>query len=193
MNPTPKTHNGDFANPPAALKPLFLERRWVNWKWVEGKNGKYTKPPFQPAHPESHAANDRSETWDTSSAAIKAVLAGGANGIGFALTGSSYCAIDMDHCRDPATGKIDAWARALLDRAPNAYVEATVSGTGLRIIGIGSGPAAHRKFSIPNTLNGAGVEVYRKATRYITISCLQIGTCRLQCGRIDQRCQANKY
>ena len=139
MNPTPRTYNGDFANPPAALKLLLLERRWVNWKWVEGRNGKYTKPPFQPAHPESHAANDRSETWDTSSAAIKAVLSGRANGIGFALTGSSYCAIDMDHCRDPVTGKIDAWARALLDRAPNAHVEATVSGTGLRIIGVGSG------------------------------------------------------
>ena len=132
MNPTPRTYNGDFANPPAALKSLFLERRWVNWKWVEGRNGKYTKPPFQPEHPESHAANDRSKTWDTSSAAIKAVLSGRANGIGFALTGSSYCAIDMDHCRDPVTWKIDAWARALLDRAPNAYVEATVSGTGLR-------------------------------------------------------------
>src|SRR5262245_18301329 len=83
----------------------------------------------------------------------------------------------MDHCRDPVTWKIDAWARALLDRAPNGYVEATDSGTGLRIIGVGPVPAAHRKFSIPNTLNGAGVEVYRKATRYITISCLQIGTC----------------
>ena len=105
MNPTPKTHSGDFANPPAALKPLFLERRWVNWKWVEGKNGKWTKPPFQPAYPESHASNDKFETWDASSAAIKTVLAGHAKGIGFALTGSSYCAIDMDHCRDPESGK----------------------------------------------------------------------------------------
>jgi hypothetical protein len=24
MNPTPKSYNGDFANPPAALKPLFF-------------------------------------------------------------------------------------------------------------------------------------------------------------------------
>jgi hypothetical protein len=177
MIPTPKAHNGDFANPPSALKPLFLERRWVNWKWVEGKNGKWTKPPFQSEHPESYAANDKSETWDSSSAAIKTVLAGRANGIGFALTGSSYCAVDMDHCRDPATGKIDAWAQEIINRAPSAYVEVTVSGTGLRIIGVGSGQAAHRKFSIPNTLNGAGVEVYRKATRYVTISCLQIGAC----------------
>jgi hypothetical protein len=46
----------------------------------------------------------------------------------------------------------------------------------LRIIGIGSGEAAHRKFTIAGR-EGAAVEVYRKATRYITLSCSQIGDC----------------
>jgi primase-polymerase (primpol)-like protein len=179
--PPPKTHNGDFANPPRALTPLFRERRFVNWKWVLSKKGngeeKWTKPPFRPANPGRHAANDDPETWDTASTAIKVVLAGQANGIGFALTGTSYCAIDLDHCVDPETSKIDAWAQEIIDRAPNAYVEITVSGTGLRVIGIGVSPAAHRKFAVPNTLNGAGVEVYRKAIRYITLSCNQLGQC----------------
>jgi hypothetical protein len=173
----PQTYNGDFANPPGALKPMFLAQNWVNWKWAPGKNGKWTKPPFQPARHGSLASNDKLETWGPSAAAIKVVLAGGASGIGFVLTGTSYCAIDLDDCRDPATGEIDEWAQKIIDRAGSAYVEVTVSGTGLRVIGVGSGPEAHRKFRVANARKNAAVEVYRKATRYITVSCEQIGAC----------------
>jgi hypothetical protein len=105
---------------------------------------------------------------------VSAVLAGSAHGIGFALTDSDYAAIDLDKCRDPETGRIDAWAQDIIDRAPGAYVEATVSGTGLRVIGVAVGSEAHRKFTVSGE---AAVEVYRKATRYITISCAQIGDC----------------
>jgi putative DNA primase/helicase len=176
MSTAPKTYNGNLAEPPVALAPLFKQKRFVNWRWVE-KNGNWTKPPFQPARPGVYATNDKSDTWDTAWTAIGIVQAGMADGIGAALTGTSYCAIDLDHCHNPETGEIAPWAQAIVDRAPGAYVEVTVSGNGLRIIGVGAGPAAHHKFKIPNTLNGAGVEVYRKATRYITVSCQQLGQC----------------
>ena len=78
-------------------------------------------------------------SWSTRSAAVAAVLAGKANGIGFALTGTEIGAIDLDHCRDPETGAVDAWAQEILDAAPTAYQEVTVSGAGLRIIGIAKG------------------------------------------------------
>ena len=133
----PKTYNGDFANPPAALAPLFREKRFANWKWEINKGGKWTKPPFQPARPESYASNDKPETWDSAWTAIGIVHAGKANGIGAALTGTSYCAVDLDHCYDSETGKIDTWAQEILNRAPGAYTEVTVSGAGLRVIGIG--------------------------------------------------------
>ncbi len=71
---------------------------------------------------------------------------------------------------------IDGWAQKILDAAPNAYREITVSGTGLRVIGIASGPETHRAFSIAGR-EGAGVEVYRRATRYITVSGLEQGHC----------------
>ena len=129
----PKTYNGDLANPPPALTPLFLCGRWVVWRW-EAKNGRFTKPPCIATDPRRHAANDRAETWSHPKDAVAAVLAGCAHGIGFALTDSDYAAIDLDKCRDPESGNIDAWAQDIIDRASGAYVEVTVSGTGLRVI-----------------------------------------------------------
>src|SRR5262249_22293745 len=160
------------------LEPLFLCSRFMIWRWIltSNKKGeqKWTKPPFCAADPGRHAANDRPETWSHPKDAVSAVLAGSAHGIGFALTDSGYAAIDLDRCRDPETGKIDAWAQDIIDRPPGAYVEVTVSGTGLRVIGVAVGAEAHRKFTVSGE---AAVEVYRKATRYITISCAQIGEC----------------
>jgi hypothetical protein len=176
MNVAPKTYSGDFATPPPALAPLFSDRNWVIWKWVS-KNQKWTKPPFCVANPECHAANNRPETWGMHSTAVSAVLAGKANGIGFVLTDTRYAAVDLDKCCDPETGTIDAWAQSIVGRAPNAYVEITVSGTGLRVIGVAIGPQTHRKFAVSNAREGAAVEVYRKATRFITVSGMQIGDC----------------
>jgi hypothetical protein len=50
-------------------------------------------------------------------------------------------AVDLDHCRDPHTGEVAEWAQAEIDAA-NSYAEVTVSGMGLRILGIGSGGRA---------------------------------------------------
>jgi primase-polymerase (primpol)-like protein len=163
----PETCNGDISNLPQALLPLTDLPHWVNWKW-QRKNGKWDKPPFRADQPSQFAANDKPATWGGYHAPVLNVLAGKADGIGFVLTGTEYGAIDLDKCRNPATGEIDAWAQDILDRAHNAYQEVTVSGTGLRIIGTVTGPEVHRRFAVAN---GAGVELYRRATRFITVSC----------------------
>jgi hypothetical protein len=174
--PPPKTHNGDLANPPAALAQLCLDPRWVCWRWTW--NGKvWTKPPYRASDPAALAKNNDPATWSTRSIAVKAVLAGKAHGVGFALANSNIAALDLDKCRDPETGAIDDWAQQILNAAPNAYQEVTVSGCGLRIIGFAAGPENHRKFSIGGGSEGAAVEVYRKATRYITVSGLEISRC----------------
>jgi hypothetical protein len=173
----PETHSGDLANPPAALAALCLKSQWVVWKWQRASKGRdWTKPPFRATDPERHAANNNPATWGTWHAAVAAVLASRACGVGFVLTNTEIGAVDLDKCRDPATGKIEPWAQSILDAAPTAYHEVTVSGEGLRIIGIATGPATHRRFSGPGR-EGAGVEVYRAATRYITISGLEISRC----------------
>jgi Protein of unknown function (DUF3987) len=173
--PHPQTWNGDLASPPAALAPLCLMPNWVAWRWQRGKSG-WTKPPFRCDDPTRHAANNDPATWSTRRAAVAAVLAGKAHGVGFVLTGTDVAAIDLDKCREPETGDVDAWAQKLLDAAPGAYHEVTVSGAGLRIIGTAAGPETHRRFSISGR-EGAGVEVYRTATRYITVSGLEQGHC----------------
>ena len=174
----PRTYCGDYSDPPSALNSLIARDQWVVWKWQRSKNGEgWTKPPYRADSPSDLAANNNPQTWATHRAAVAAVLAGKANGIGFVLTGINIGALDLDKCRDPQTGKIDAWAQWVLDHAPGAYSEITVSGTGLRIIGTTSGAAVHRKFSVKSGGEGAAIEIYRGATRYITVSGLQIGNC----------------
>src|SRR5262249_33292122 len=178
MDPHPKTCCGDLADPPAALSPLLIRDQWVCWKWQRSSNGrKWTKPPFRADNPNQHAACNNAETWCTHHAAVEAVLAGKAHGIGFALAGTNIGAIDLDDCRDPDTGAIDPWALEILNAAPNAYREVTVSGTGLRIIGIATGTEQHKRFAVSGGRPDAAVEVYRQATRYITISGLEHGEC----------------
>jgi hypothetical protein len=172
----PKTYNGDLAAPPKALAPLCLMPHWLIWKWqrnTTGANG-WTKPPYCSANPSRHAKSDDPKTWSDRRTAVRAVLAGSADGIGFALTDTEIGAIDLDHCRDPATGTIDDWAQKIIDAAPGAYCEITVSGTGLRVIGIAVGPEVHRAFNLDA---GARIEVFRRATRFITVSGLQLGNC----------------
>ena len=121
------------------------------------------------------ARNNAEATWSSYAAAVAAVKAGEADGVGFALTGTDIAAIDLDHCRDPATGEIELWAQAIIDQT-NSYVETTVSGTGLRVIGMGSGEETHTNYKVEGR-NGAKIEIYRHAVRYITISALEIGHC----------------
>ena len=115
-------------------------------------------------------------TWSSHAAAFEAVKNREADGVGFVLTGTEVVAIDLDHCRDPATRKIDPWAVALLEKAAGAYVEITVSGTGLRVIGKGDGEETHTNYKVGES-NGARIEIYRRAVRYITVSGAEIGHC----------------
>ena len=173
--PKPHTHKGDLANLPAALLPLIERRNWVVWRWVLDGKGRWTKPPYRADAPTQHAKSDDPATWCAYLIAVKAVEEGHADGIGFALTGTDIAALDLDHCY--AAGAIDEWAQDIIARAPGAYVEVTASGAGLRIIGTGTGTKTHNKFGVAGAQQGAAIEVYRGAVRYITISGLQIGTC----------------
>ena len=177
MDSYPSTYCGDLADPPAALKALCLKDQWIVWKWEPSKNGKgWTKPPYCADRPHQHAASNNAQTWTTHHAAVTTVLAGKAHGVGFVLTGTDIGAIDLDDCRDPETGRLDDWAREILNAAPTAYHEVTVSGTGLRVLGLTKGNTQHKKFPV-DSRPGAAIEVYRQATRYITVSGFEISNC----------------
>jgi hypothetical protein len=181
----PQTFNGDLANLPAALERLTAEPRWVIWRWEPRRkksgeldldmNGspKWTKPPYQARYPGQLAKSDDPGTWGSYADAVAAVEHGDANGIGYALLGFDVGAIDLDKCGDPATGEVERWAEVLHDEVREAYSEITVSGSGTRILGTATGPRRMRKFNLGG---GAGIELFRNAERYITISGNQRGT-----------------
>jgi hypothetical protein len=162
---------------PAALIPLTKHRRWVTWRWEWLKDkGKWTKEPYQAAAPQYHAKSNASDTWGTYATALAAYRANAVHGIGYMMFKGGVAALDLDDCRDPASEQLTPWAQDFVAKAAalGAYVEVTVSGTGLRIIGTIEGDKVQRKY---NFADGTAIEVFRKCERYITVSCLQIGEC----------------
>ncbi len=190
MTPKPHTYIADLANLPKALWHLTRQKRWVVWRWkkIVKKNGEvtFTKPPYQCGSPGIPAKSNDPSTWDSYEAAVAAIVAGHAHGIGFMLRDSEVAAADLDHCRDATTGELIDWANLLCveNDQLGLYREVTVSGCGLRFIGLAQGgDELHRKFTLdPQTR--AGIELYRNCARYITISGLQQGSCE-QLGLID--------
>jgi hypothetical protein len=172
----PSTIKGDLAHLPAALTPLTALDHWVLWKW-ELRKGVWTKPPYMATG--RKAKNNDPATWAPYKAALAAVQNGGFfDGIGFALLDTPFDAVDLDHCLDPTTGQVDAWARLWVDAAGGAYVERTPSGEGLRIIGgAGGRERVHRKWPVKGAREKAAIEIYRNAERYITITGVQVGEC----------------
>ena len=141
-----------------ALDPLIETPQWVVWKWTPKSDGPWTKVPHQGFAPLYRASTSKSATWCTYKCARDAHEGGFADGIGFCLQGTDIIAFDIDDCRDKETGALHPWARQLLERA-NSYAEVTPSGTGIRIIGHGSGPETQRKLPVHG---GVSCELYRK-------------------------------
>lgn len=163
----------NLENFPAALAPLCKLAHWVVWRW-EQRKGVWTKPPFMATDPRRKAKNNDPATWASYEVAVAA--ADKADGIGFALLGTPFVAVDLDHCLNGDA--IDPWAKTWIEQANGAYVERTPSGEGLRIIGIGAGEKLHRKWKIEGAREGAAIEVYRGCERYITVTGAQLGECK---------------
>jgi AAA domain/Primase C terminal 2 (PriCT-2) len=175
--PKPQTCNGDIAHLPAALEHLRELPIWVGWKWFwNGK--KWTKPPYRVDAPGVHASSGDPETWGTYEVALQRVKDGALDGFGIAVQGSKIAGIDLDDCYDRETGLIEPWALDYVEQFPGAYVEATVSGTGLRILGRAeNGVSLSPKFKLPEHGERAGIELFLNSTHYLTLSCNQIGQC----------------
>ena len=149
---------------PSALTPLTALPHWVIWRWETTKKGKRTKVPYQAAHPGKKASSTNPKTWSDYATVVNASKK--ADGIGFCLFEFEYGAFDLDDCRNAETGVIDTWAHELIARA-GSYTEVTISGSGLRVIGRATGPKIHRKQPV---VNGATLETYRRAERYIVVT-----------------------
>lgn len=104
------------------------------------------------------ASSTNSATWSTYS---KASTSSVGAGLGYVL-GAGVGAIDLDHCI--IDGVVADWARKIIDRCPDTFIEVSQSGEGLHIFGLlteGAGRNIRK--------NGSAVEFYSTG-RYIAVT-----------------------
>jgi primase-polymerase (primpol)-like protein len=133
--------------PPVAL-PVRLDglpaalterRQWVAWRfeWVaEAKadaGGRWTKVPVN-VHTGGRASSTNPAQWAPFGDALAYADTHGLPGVGFVFAAEDpFCGIDLDTCRDPDTGDLDAWAGAIVADL-DSYAELSPSGTGVHVI-----------------------------------------------------------
>ena len=148
--------------PPSALEELSTHRQWVAWRLLTRPGAtKPTKPPVNP-HNGLGASHAKPSDWGSYEQAKSCAARRKFAGVGFVLSEEDdYTGIDLDKCRDPATGKLDQWADDIVSLA-ETYWETSPSGTGLR---------AFVRGKIEKTVkcDAARVEVYR-SLRYLTFT-----------------------
>ncbi|HVX15987.1 MAG TPA: DnaB-like helicase C-terminal domain-containing protein [Pirellulales bacterium] len=164
----------DFDKVPAELKN---RRQWVVWKVITRRDSS-TKVPFQAASGAPAKSNDPA-TWGTFAEAAARFAEGGFAGIGFVFGAEDeFCGVDLDGCRDPASGELAAWAREVVTRL-NSYSEVSPSQTGVKVFLRGRSPWSAGK-KIPVTTEEAvcdrepAIEVYHES-RYFAVTGQRLG------------------
>ena len=124
---------------PAELK---ARPQWVNWR-LEERIGDFTKVPYTPWSHEKASSTDLL-TWGTFGNALTALQTGRYDGIGFVFSsGDPYCGVDLDGCRNPETGEVDAWAQKIITDL-DGYAEVSPTGRGVHVIVRGKTPNRRR-------------------------------------------------
>ncbi len=153
---------------PDALKDID---QWVVWRYTwKDKDQKWDKPPLSAVNRRA-ASSTNPRTWAPYHEALGAYRAPGndLNGIGFVHTPDlGLVGIDLDHCRNPDTGAIAAWAENIVAQIPT-YWEVSPSRTGLRGWAYGSLPPHGRKRGTVEMYNGASLDG-RPGGRYLTVT-----------------------
>ena len=137
--------------------------RWMGWTYDE--QGK--KPPSNITRPGVSVNPNDSRNWSSFEDAFAAMQRGAIQGIGFALglngDGTCFSGIDLDDVRNPSTGAIEPWARAVIAMFAS-YTEVSPSGTGVKIFITG-------QLAVDRPKQGKvyKVEVYDR-NRYFTVT-----------------------
>src|SRR5690349_895111 len=119
----------------------LVERdQWVLWRY-EGRNGKPTKVPYQATGKPADSTNPR--TWAGFEDGLDAWSRhpGRYFGLGFVFSREDlFAGIDLDDSLDEQ-GEVKAWARGIVERFSDTYMEISPSCQGLKIWLSGSLPA----------------------------------------------------
>lgn len=141
---------------------LAMRPQWVAWRLTPRPGEpKPTKVPYN-ARTGSLASTTDPNTWASfEEAAAFCAHNEWASGVGYVLSPADpYVGVDLDHCRDPRSGRIEEWAKAIVRRLAS-YTEISPSGTGLRIFVRGELP--------PHGRRKGHIEIYSQA-RFLTIT-----------------------
>ena len=155
---------------PTELPPLPEElvelRQFVAWRYVPREKGNPGKKPINP-HTGREASTSDPKTWGTLEEAAVRCATDSLAGVGFVFTeGDPFAGVDLDNCRNPATGELEAWAKRIVD-AFDSYTEVSPTGTGVKIIVRGE---------LPSGRNRRGpVEMYDSG-RFFTLTGDVVGT-----------------
>jgi hypothetical protein len=134
---------------PHVLKEQKVWICWC-WRWVDNRQGagKWSKIPIVPACGHN-AKTDCPESWRSFLEALAYYQTGQVDGIGFVFAkGAGFTGIDLDKCRDTATGRLSDWATAIVADL-DTYCEVSPTGTGVKLIALGTKPPG-RSQSLPN-------------------------------------------
>jgi hypothetical protein len=138
--------------------------QWVLWR-NQMRSGKPTKVPYQLSGKPADSTNPR--TWATFEEALNRWRRDRQRytGLGFVFSkGDPLAGIDLDDSLDDQ-GDVKEWARGIIERFSDTYIEISPSGRGLKIWARGSLPA-----NLPGICVGDGaVELYDHA-RYFAVT-----------------------
>lgn len=120
---------------------LKARPQWVCWRYALDSKDRWTKQPYNPRTGRIASHSDLM-TWSGFNTVYEAYRAGRYDGVGFIFcSGDPYTGVDLDGCRDPETGEVEAWAAEIVQRL-DSYTELSPSGKGLHVIVKGKTPKA---------------------------------------------------
>lgn len=138
--------------------------QWVLWRY-EARQGKPTKVPYQTSGNRADSTNP--STWTTFEKVLNVWCCHRQRyaGLGFVFSNEdTLVGIDLDDSLDEQ-GDVKAWARGIVERFSDTYMEISPSGQGLKIWARGSLPA-----NLPGAPVGDGaIELYDHA-RYFAVT-----------------------
>jgi len=153
---------------------LREREQWVAWRYQwDSDRDEWTKVPVDANGADATGSGFASltdpDTWTSFDAAVSYHErdATDTDGVGFVVHDEDpVVGVDLDDCRDPETGDLEAWAAELLEDV-STYAEVSPSGTGLRLFGLGFVPDGGNRGDVDA---GAGhLEMYDSG-RYLTVT-----------------------
>jgi putative DNA primase/helicase len=126
---------------------LLRSDRWLLWKAeLNAERRKLDKRPYNPHKPSEFGSHSDPSTWASFEHVAKCVENDDSfSGVGFVFSDDDdLMGIDLDLCRDRATGEVEGWALNIAERL-DTYAEVSPSGTGIKLFLRGTLPGSRRR------------------------------------------------